>query len=327
MKNTMRNKLHLLVICVVLTALNGCNVFDTDSVKIQEYTRELTTANLEVTENRDADLMRLLMVMNRPSQNSAILLGAPGSGKSTLVYEFARRVQKGNIYPKFKNKKVVQINLGQVKQRVPASKQIFNVQYIELIERAIKHYGKGHVYFIDELQDMLAEPNLLGARFTDLLKSLLDDNSYVIFATTVDEFRKTFLDPALIRRMAPLFIEEMNVRETADVLMKFAPAYQKQYGQDLNYALAQKAASLAIKLYEYAAPQFYARQILEFALTQCENGKLTDTDLIQAAADKLNMSIDEVYSKMKGEDPNTVIAKRNEQNLSVLRVMLLDLIR
>lgn len=322
MKNTMRNKLHLLVICVVLTTLSGCNIFNTDSVKTQEYTRELTAAKLESTENRDADLMRLLMVMNRPSQNSAILLGAPGSGKSTLVYEFARRIQEGNIYPKFKNKKVVQINLGQVKQRVPPSQHIFDVQYIELIERAIKHYGKGHVYFIDEFQDVAD-----GAGFANLLKTLLDDNSYFIFATTVDEFRKTFSDPALIRRVAPIFIEEMNVRETADVLMKFAPAYQKQYGQNLNYALAQKAASLAIKLYEHAAPQFYARQILEFALAQCENGELADVDLVRAAADKLNMSMDEVYSKMKGDDPNTVIAKRNAKNLSNLRAMLVDLIK
>lgn len=323
MKNTVQNKFNLLVICTALITLSGCNIFDTDSVKIQEYTRELTAAKLEVTENRDADLMRLLMVMNRSSQNSAILLGAPGSGKSTLVYEFARRIQDGTIYPKFKNKKVIQINLGQVKQRVPASKHIFPVQYIELIERAIKYYGKGHIYFIDEFQDIASS----GSDFADLFKPLLDDNSNFIFATTVSEFTRTFSDPALIRRVVPLFIEEMNVQETAHILMKFAPTYQEQYGQNLEYSLAEKAASLSIKLYEYAAPQFYARQILEFAFAQRDSGELKEVDLVRAAADKLNMSIDEVHLKMQGEEPNTVIAKRNQKNLNEVRGMLLGLIK
>lgn len=60
---------------------------------------------------RDATIELMTMALSRQEHNNVLLVGAPGSGRETLVAQFAKNVYRGLVPDRLKNKQVIEVPL------------------------------------------------------------------------------------------------------------------------------------------------------------------------------------------------------------------------
>lgn len=63
---------------------------------------------------RDREVERIETILCRNGQNNVLLIGQEGVGKRTVVFQLAREILEGKVYPPLKQKKVLELNVGKV---------------------------------------------------------------------------------------------------------------------------------------------------------------------------------------------------------------------
>lgn len=63
---------------------------------------------------RDREVERIETILCRNGQNNVLLIGQEGVGKRTVVFQLAREILEGRVYPPLKQKKVLELNVGKV---------------------------------------------------------------------------------------------------------------------------------------------------------------------------------------------------------------------
>ncbi len=89
------------------------------TVDLDKYSTDLSI--YDQTEYRDielngrsAEVELLKLIMQRPDQNCAVIVGGPGIGKSTLIHSLAKQIRNNKAETYFKNKRIVILDLGSV---------------------------------------------------------------------------------------------------------------------------------------------------------------------------------------------------------------------
>lgn len=158
---------------------------------------------------RDTETKKLISILAKAKKRNAILVGEPGVGKTALVEKLAWSISTGNCHEKFKNYKIVSLDVTSIiagtKYRGTAEER-----FQKLI--AFLEENQNCILFIDEIHTILGAGACSDGEL-DLANSLKPilarGDSQVIGATTKEEYEKYFSkDGALKRRF-----EKINVRE------------------------------------------------------------------------------------------------------------------
>ena len=175
-------------------------------------------------------LQKNLVRMRRPS---IIIIGHPGTGKTAVVYEFARRIITGDpsIAPALRDRDVFELSpsflrsgasvVGQYDERVSA--------LIKLLEAHPQV-----ILFVDEVHSLLQSGVHERGPFSDAnesFKAALGRGTFSMMgATTTSEYRHYIApDGALARRFGLLRIEPPSVEETVDILRARLPQFASHY--------------------------------------------------------------------------------------------------
>jgi ATP-dependent Clp protease ATP-binding subunit ClpA len=171
-----------------------------------------------------------LIKMRRPN---VIIVGHPGTGKTALVYEFARRIVAGDesIVPALRDRDVFELSPSFLR-----SGASFVGQYDERVSSLIKileAYPKV-ILFVDEVHSLLQSGIHERGPFTDAneaFKQALGRGAFsMIGATTTAEYRHHIApDGALARRFGLLKIEPPSPEETLTILRARLPQFARHY--------------------------------------------------------------------------------------------------
>lgn len=160
---------------------------------------------------------RLGNVMSSCSHNNAVVTGAAGVGKTTLVQAVADEITQGH-FPRLKDKRIYSINIDSLlkeSQTIAAIGERFKNLFTEA--RCFNL-----ILFIDEGHRLCntGDANSLG----NIVKPYLtDDKLQVILATTKTEYEQFIeRDQALKRRFEEISIEEPKKDVTAKIVAKTA---------------------------------------------------------------------------------------------------------
>jgi len=94
------------------------------TVNLDKYSADLSQGDFsEYRDSKlvghDQELNMLELVLTRPSQNNALIIAEAGVGRHTLVHSLAERVRSGNVSPALKNKRILELNLGELISSMP----------------------------------------------------------------------------------------------------------------------------------------------------------------------------------------------------------------
>lgn len=171
---------------------------------------------------REDMVQSLIETLYRKRMQNCVLVGPPGVGKTALVKEVARRLR--GTY-KFVS---VDINALESGTDLRGSFEDRMLHLAAAVRRHENNYREKIVLFIDEIHT-ICTAGAIRAKETELtaaniLKPYISDGRLRVWgATTVSEYASTIgRDKALMRRLPPIYVEEIPMEQIIEVLKSFS---------------------------------------------------------------------------------------------------------
>lgn len=196
---------------------------------------------------RDKEIERLTHILSRKTKNNPILVGDAGVGKTAIVEGFVNNIVAKNVPASFLNKKIVSIEIGSILAGARLRGDI-EERIIGVINGALE---EGNVIlFIDEIHMIVGAGSTGSGKdsmdIANILKPYLtNSNLSIIGATTYDEYNKYFeSDSALARRFQPVFVEELSVQNSKNIMYSIAKDLESFHG----VKIPKESIDLAVEL-------------------------------------------------------------------------------
>ncbi|MFH1541796.1 MAG: ATP-dependent Clp protease ATP-binding subunit [bacterium] len=190
---------------------------------------------------RDPIIGRIITLLEKRKENSPVLIGEAGVGKTAIAEELARRIWAGNLEVKDsvgrvrfdRNTRIIELDLGGL-QSLRANPPALDAEikaitdFIEQEERE----GNKIVLWIDEIHLLPGE----FSRLDQYLKAPTGRGTLqIIGATTEAEYRQTFeRDPALARRFPSIMVTALTIPETTQLLRSIYTYYEQVHNVRLQ---------------------------------------------------------------------------------------------
>lgn len=224
---------------------------------------------------RDEELRSLIQILLRRRKNNPLLIGPAGVGKTAIIEALAKRIFEGDIPDKFKNIKLLELDLGKMiagtKLRGDFEKRIKGVV------QAIYEVKDGVFLFIDEIHTIIgAGASEGGLDASNMLKPALARGELnCIGATTLKEYKK-YLEPdsALVRRFQTVSVAEPDIKSCIGILRGLKEKYEIHHGVRIKDEAIIAASELSDK---YISDRYLPDKAI---------------DLIDESASKIRMEID-----------------------------------
>lgn len=186
-------------------------------------------AGAEPAQYRENVIQQTLTALIGQKKPNALLVGAPGVGKTRVVEEIARMIVAGDplIPTQLQNATVCELVLSEL---ISGSmyQGALEAKLSKVIELA-SNPDNDMVLFIDEAH-LLNSRDPSYSKIGELLKPALARGSMrVIGATTSQEQKALHRDAALMRRFTTVIVDELTSEQTLEVLHKALPGLQEHY--------------------------------------------------------------------------------------------------
>lgn len=242
----------------------------------QNLTRLAREGKIDPVIGRDEEIRRIMQILSRRTKNNPVLIGEPGTGKTTIVEGLAKRIVDQDVPEGLKNKEVLMLDLGAM---VAGSK--YRGEFEDRLKAVIKEIlaAEGRlIVFVDELH-LIVGAGSTGEGMMDagnLIKpELARGKLHMIGATTLKEYQKYIeKDAALERRFQPVYVAEPSVEETITILRGIKEKYEVHHGVRIQDSAIIAAAHLSQR---YITDRFLPDKAV---------------DLIDEATSALRMQID-----------------------------------
>ncbi len=217
---------------------------------LSKYSVDLTEAarqgKLDPVIGRDAEIQRVMQILNRRRKNNPVIIGEAGVGKTAIVEGLAAKIVAGDVPENIRGKRLLALDMAAL---VAGSK--FRGEFEERLQAVMKEIrdAEGEVIlFIDELHQVVGAGGAEGAiDASNMMKPALARGELrAIGATTLDEYREHIeQDPALERRFSPVYVDEPSVEETIEILKGLRPRYEAHHKVSITDPALDAAARLS----------------------------------------------------------------------------------
>ncbi|MEX0881262.1 MAG: ATP-dependent Clp protease ATP-binding subunit [Candidatus Saccharimonadales bacterium] len=185
---------------------------------------------LDPVVGREAQIRRVITILNRRTKNNPVLIGEPGVGKTAIVEGIAQRIVSEEVPDSLLNKRIITLDLAGM---IAGTK--YRGEFEDRLKKVIAELedDKDTIVFVDELHLIVGAGAAEGSMDAgNILKpSLARGKIRLIGATTTDEYtRHVEKDAALERRFQPVQVPEATPAETLAILKGLRKYYEEFHG-------------------------------------------------------------------------------------------------
>jgi type VI secretion system protein VasG len=217
---------------------------------LDQFTTNLTerarNGKVDPVIGRDPEIRQCIDILMRRRQNSPILTGEAGVGKTAVVEGLALRVASGDVPPPLAGVAIHTLDMGLL-QAGASVKGEFENRLKNVIDE-IKKSPHPIIVFIDEAHTMIGAGGQAGQNdAANLLKPALARGELrTIAATTWAEYKKYFeKDAALARRFQVVKVEEPSEMLACAMLRGMAPLMEAHFNVRIFDAAITEATRLS----------------------------------------------------------------------------------
>lgn len=192
-----------------------------------DLTDQARRGKLDPVVGREAQIRRMITILNRRRKNNPVLIGEPGVGKTAIVEGLAHRIVQEDVPDSLIDKRIVMLDLAGM---IAGTK--YRGEFEERLKKVMAELekDKNSIVFIDEIHLIVGAGAAEGAMDAgNILKpALARGKIQVIGATTTDEYTKHIeKDAALERRFQPIQVPEASPAETLAILKGLRKHYEE----------------------------------------------------------------------------------------------------
>lgn len=200
---------------------------------------------LDPVVGREAQIRRVITILNRRTKNNAVLIGEPGVGKTAIVEGLAQRIITEDVPDSLLDKRIIMLDLAGM---VAGTK--YRGEFEERLKKVMQEleHDKRAIVFIDELHLIVGAGAAEGAMDAgNILKpSLARGKIQVIGATTTTDYTKHIeKDAALERRFQPIQVPEATPAETLAILKGLLGRYEDFHNVSVKDEVLEDTVNLA----------------------------------------------------------------------------------
>ncbi|MCR4719590.1 MAG: ATP-dependent Clp protease ATP-binding subunit, partial [Firmicutes bacterium] len=244
--------------------------------------------------NRNAEIDRVIQILNRRSKNNPVILGEPGVGKTAIAEGLACRIVEEKVPPKL---------LGYQLYLIDFTALVAGTQFRGQFEARLKNLlieaeqAGNVVLVIDEIHNIVAAGDADGAMSAaNILKpALARGEIQIIGATTLNEYRKHIeKDTALERRFQPVLVDEPSVSESIEILRGIKDYYEDYHKVTIPDEILESACRMSER---YITDRFLPDKAIDVIDEASSAVNLRNIPLYQAAKIKQRLSEIETLSQ------------------------------
>ena len=244
---------------------------------LEEYGLNLTAlakvGKIDPVIGREDEIRRIIQILSRRKKNNPVLIGEPGTGKTTVVEGLAKRIIEGDVPENIKGKQLIAMDLPAM-----VAGAMYKGQFEERLKnfiKAVKEKNGDIIVFIDEIHMIVGAGGQGQMDVANIIKPELAQGTLkVIGATTLNEYQK-YVEPdaALERRFQQVYIQEPSVEDTITILRGIKDKYEVHHRLGIRDSALISAATLSER---YISDRFLPDKAV---------------DLVDEAASKLRMEM------------------------------------
>lgn len=210
-----------------------------------DLTAEARAGKLDPVVGREAEIRRVITILNRRTKNNPVLIGEPGVGKTAIAEGLAQRIIAEEVPDSLIDKRIVMLDLAGM---IAGTK--YRGEFEERLKKVMAELesDKKTIVFIDELHLIVGAGAAEGAMDAgNILKpALARGKIQLIGATTTAEYTKHVeKDAALERRFQPIQVPETTVPETLAILKGLRKHYEAFHGVTVSDEVLDDIVHLA----------------------------------------------------------------------------------
>ena len=200
---------------------------------------------LDPVVGREAQIKRVITILNRRTKNNPVLIGEPGVGKTAIVEGIAQRIVNEEVPDSLLDKRIITLDLAGM---IAGTK--YRGEFEDRLKKVIAELGgdRSTIIFIDELHLIVGAGAAEGSMDAgNILKpSLARGKIHMVGATTTDEYTRYIeKDAALERRLQPVKVPEATSAETLAILKGLRKYYEEFHGVKVNDEVLADTAQFA----------------------------------------------------------------------------------
>jgi len=217
---------------------------------VKQYSVDITAlareGKIDPVIGREEEIRRIIQILSRRTKNNPVLIGEPGTGKTTVVEGLAKRIIDGDIPEHFRDRTVLSLDLGAM-----LAGASYRGQFEERLKNFIKKVlekSDEYIVFIDELHTIIGTGASEGQLDVgNIIKpELARGRMKVIGATTLREYQKYIeKDAALERRFQQVYISEPSEEDAVTILRGIKDRYELHHGIRIKDSALISAVSLS----------------------------------------------------------------------------------
>ncbi|RLN07317.1 chaperone protein ClpB1-like [Panicum miliaceum] len=243
---------------------------------LSSFGRNLTVAaeSADPVVCREDEIDRVVCILSRKSKNSAVLVGAPGVGKTAIAEGLAQRIARGEVSGVLAGARVVELSVAAM-----ISGTTFRGTFEERVTGVLAEAeaaGPGKVVlFVDEIHMLLGAGRVAGSCMdaSNMLKpALARGRVRCLGATTHDEYQRYFVrDAAFERRFQKVHVAEPSEVDTVAILRRLKAAYEEHHGMEIQDEALVAAARLSGR---YIPARHYPDKAIDLVDEACATARL-----------------------------------------------------
>jgi ATP-dependent Clp protease ATP-binding subunit ClpB len=256
---------------------------------------------------RDAEVRRLLQILERRAKNHPLVVGEPGVGKTTLVRALARRVASGDVPSNLAGARLWELDTGALVAGAKLRGEL-EARLKAVVDRLVASSASEAILVVEELHSLFAG-GVTGSGIGELLRPLLARGDLRILATaTPDGVQKIEeRDGSIVRRFTSFVLEPASPELAFQILRGVAPRFERHQHLQIAEGAIRSAVTLAKRYLGDRALPDSAVDLLDETAAR----KRVEVDGVPVEADQAMRRLEALEAQLAGvaDDPTELGGK------------------
>lgn len=273
------------------------------SVNLDRYSTDITKIikkqNVSVhLMAHDKEINAIERILSKGGEHNVLLVGSPGSGRTTIAYAFAKKISEGKSFGYLNYKRFLELDMQLVLAGLDTPGQI--LERLEIIFSEAAKAGN-IILLIDEIHNYLGSDKGPGSiDISSVLLPFLPLDDFQVFGITSYDGWYKYIDknPSIKNLFVKVEVREADNLETIMILEDMLPGLEDKYDISINYRAIRDVVKLSGQY-------------------------IQDAPFPEKAIDILTEAI--IYAKKKGEKKvlpehiNIIISERTEVPVGAIK--------